>query len=199
MPLGPTPSEAMLLIDSLRLGIGSGFCVMIGDEHGLLNSGNVEWCKLVLALEKSSPRECRGRLVAGEWGSRPGVCMNECGSVCLGDSGTAKGAVADDVSVTFGAGSWSVNPRDSRAGRWGCCCRGVLGGRALSSRLWDRSRKVGEDGAGGSEKDRVLLLPAGIEASSIVAYFTCIIPADSGVIIANPAPGEYHVRAIRDV
>lgn len=131
---------------------------MIGEDPGLLCTGIVEWCRLVLALEKSSPRECLGRLVAGEC-DRLGVCMNVvCESTCFGESGTANGVLAGTASVTRGGGSWRVNPRERRSGRR--MGRGVVG-MAWSSRLPSRSRKVG-DGArgplgpfeGGSEKLR---------------------------------------------
>lgn len=59
-------SSAILPRDILRPGMLSGLWPITGDESGSLCSARVEWCRLVQALEKSRPRECLGRLVAGE-------------------------------------------------------------------------------------------------------------------------------------
>lgn len=40
--------------------------VMMGDESGDGCSASVEWWRLVQALEKSSPREWRGKEVCGD-------------------------------------------------------------------------------------------------------------------------------------
>jgi len=39
---------------------------MVGDESGDDCSASVEWCRLVAALEKSRPRDRRGRMFVGE-------------------------------------------------------------------------------------------------------------------------------------
>lgn len=42
------------------------FCVIVGEESGDDWSGNVEWWRLVQALENSAPRERRGNSDPGE-------------------------------------------------------------------------------------------------------------------------------------
>jgi hypothetical protein len=164
---------------------------MVGDESGLLCSGIVEWCRFVLALEKSKPRECLGRLVAGEC-DRFGVCMKAvCESSCFGEGGWANVVIAGAVSVTRGGGSWSVNPRERRSGRR--IGRGVVG-RAWSSLLLNRSRKVGEgcSGAfgpleGGSENERLLLDDTfpGVEAGRTMGSITPAIASNMVVASAS--------------
>lgn len=39
---------------------------IVGDESGDDCSASVEWCRLVAAREKSSPRDRRGRMLVGE-------------------------------------------------------------------------------------------------------------------------------------
>lgn len=66
-PLGPSAglSSIMLLTLPFRDGMLTLRCVMIGELSGD-DSANVEWCKFVLAREKSSPREWRGSDACGE-------------------------------------------------------------------------------------------------------------------------------------
>jgi hypothetical protein len=137
----------MELIDILREGMFIAFCVATGEESGSRCSASIEWCRLVQAREKSSPRECLGSEVAGlpVWLCD---CMYEWMLVC--SSRGLSGAVVESCA---GLGIWRFRPRERKSGR-----RVVLGvvGTALSSLLSRRnvSRKEGEGArvAGGSER-----------------------------------------------
>lgn len=100
------------------------------------------------AREKSRPRECRGREVAGEAYE---VMVSNCG-----DNG-ARLTLFGAAMLMLRGGSWMVSPRERKSGLLGVC--GDDGGIAISS-LVKLSRKLGEGaslvGADASEMERLL-------------------------------------------
>jgi hypothetical protein len=114
--------------------------MMIGDESGDDCSAKVEWWRFVQAREKSSPRECLGREVAGE--------PKDVKVSSWGDRGTRLALLGAAMDIVRG-GICSERPRERKSGLLGVC--GETSGTALSSfdtplTPWSTSRKFG-DGA----------------------------------------------------
>jgi hypothetical protein len=171
-------SSAIELTDILRDGMFMPFCVMTGEESGSRGgSATVEWCKFVQAREKSNPRECRGKDVAGlpDW-----LCNCIYEYMLAWSSCGLSGTVCESCA---GLGICRLRPRVRNSGR-----RSDLGvvGTALSSfdsrRRFSWKEGLGASAVGGSERlrflaggfDGVVESSAGVNIDSTESIVPCL-------------------------